>query len=376
MPTADNPRSEPSRPVRNRTSLNAQGGSRPIASYEVRKSVAGYSVKYDCPGCKVRLTSPLMDAGKQDRCPDCGFALVVPATKEKLEVSQTQLLQEQSREQLNALKSEEAKRALTQKLAEEAKRQQDLQLDRNPLKEWAVYASIITVLLLLFGGTHLFRAASSDSSGLCLMIFALFGLGVVLNYRAVKSLKNEFVCAAFLVEKLNSPKGLVEIVRSNPAGVFQKHIQDLVNIAKHDPSVSQDSLVSLLYSKMMARSKMVEVLSGVLVSLGLIGTIVGLISMTNGLSGTLESLGEDGDATDLMAGMRTTMQGLGTAFYTTLVGAILGSVVLRVLNNVYTSNVDHFVSYIASLTEVRITPRLRKQSRNTNQEAVLGEIVE
>lgn len=114
---------------------------------------------------------------------------------------------------------------------------------------------------------------------------------------------------------------------------------------------------------MMARAKIVEVLSGVLVSLGLIGTVVGLISMTNGLGTTLESLGDSGDATNLMAGLRSTMSGLGTAFYTTLVGAILGSVVLRILNNVYTSGVDHFVSYIASITEVQITPRLRKSSR-------------
>jgi len=76
-----------------------------------------------------------------------------------------------------------------------------------------------------------------------------------------------------------------------------------------------------------------------------------------------ESLGDSSDAANLMSGLRSTMAGLGTAFYTTLVGAILGSVVLRVMNNVYTSNVDHFVSYIASITEVQITPRLRRSAR-------------
>ena len=121
---------------------------------------------------------------------------------------------------------------------------------------------------------------------------------------------------------------------------------------------------------------MIDVLSGVLVSLGLIGTIVGLVSMTNGLSGTLDSLGDSSDASALMTGMRGTMQGLGTAFYTTLVGAILGSVVLRILNNVYTSNVDHFVSYIASLTEVRIIPRLRKRSRTEQMEGVAHEVAQ
>ncbi|QDT59985.1 hypothetical protein SV7mr_24990 [Stieleria bergensis] len=237
-----------------------------------------------------------------------------------------------------------------------------------------IYASVIATLLCVAAGIHLIRALVSDRSGLCLMIFVLFALAVVINFRSIRTLRNEYVCAAFLVRKLTSGHGFTDIVQSDAAGPFHQHIKDLVKIAKHDPSVSQDSLITLLYSRLMARSRMVDVLSGVLVSLGLIGTIVGLVSMTNGLSGTLEALGESSDASMLMSGMRSTMQGLGTAFYTTLVGAILGSVVLRVLNNVYTSNVDHFVSYIASLTEVRIIPRLRKRSRTEQMEGSTHEV--
>ncbi len=60
---------------------------------------------------------------------------------------------------------------------------------------------------------------------------------------------------------------------------------------------------------------------------------------------------------------------LGTAFYTTLVVAILGSVVLRILNNVYTSNVDHLVSYIASTAEIEIVPRLKQRSKSSREVA-------
>ena len=90
--------------------------------------------------------------------------------------------------------------------------------------------------------------------------------------------------------------------------------------------------------------------------------------MTNGLSGTLDALENEGDAALLLKGMRSTMAGLGTAFYTTLVGAFLGSVALRVLNNVYTSNVDHLVSYVASMSEVRIVPQLRNVARGVTNE--------
>ncbi len=42
--------------------------------------LGGYQVKFDCPGCKTRLTSPLSDAGMKDTCPDCGSQFAVPGT--------------------------------------------------------------------------------------------------------------------------------------------------------------------------------------------------------------------------------------------------------------------------------------------------------
>jgi flagellar motor component MotA len=116
----------------------------------------------------------------------------------------------------------------------------------------------------------------------------------------------------------------------------------------------------------MAKSRIVDILAGVLVTLGLVGTILGLIVMTEGLNGTLAALGNDSN-TSLLDGMRQTMAGLGTAFYTTLIGAMFGSVVLRILNNVYTSNVDHLVSYVASTAEVKIIPRLKAAARTRSE---------
>ncbi len=172
-------------------------------------------------------------------------------------------------------------------------------------------------------------------------------------------LKNEYICAAVCMSKLNR-SGIESITKGPPAGVLQQHIIDLSVIAQHDRSFSQDGLLTLMYSKMMARSRMVEVLGSTLVTLGLVGTIVGLISMTGGLSLTLDSLGSSDGSDDLLNGMRSTMSGLGTAFNTTLVGAILGSVVLRILNNVYTSNVDRLVTYVATTVAVSIVPQLKQ----------------
>lgn len=260
-------------------------------------------------------------------------------------------------------RTEASSKAVVNRVAQQQKKQENVQLDRDPMLEWIVYAVVLISLLSAVAGRYLVSAIQTDSSYLCLMIIVLFVLGAVVNFLGMRRLRNEYVCAAVCMNNLKKAGGLEKVCQGPAAGIFHQHVMDLGKIAKHDANLTQDSLVTLLYSRMMAKSKMVDILAGVLVTLGLIGTIVGLISMTDGLSATLASLGDDGEASDLLSGMRSTMSGLGTAFNTTLVGAILGSVVLRILNNVYTSNVDHLVTYVATTTEVNIVPKLKRKSR-------------
>lgn len=50
---------------------------------EIKKSLLGkLTVKYDCPKCTSRLTSPSDDVGTTDTCPDCHAQFTVPGTEE------------------------------------------------------------------------------------------------------------------------------------------------------------------------------------------------------------------------------------------------------------------------------------------------------
>ena len=331
--------------------------------HEVKSGVMGATVLYECPQCGSPLTSSLDESGSQDACPDCGAVFIVPGSQARQQADIVRKNTDAIRlaEQEERLKSRAD--AVVRRAARRSSRDKDLQLDRDPLKEWCIYALVILLLLAIFGGRYMFQAVTSDSSGITIVILGIFLIGIGINLAGIVRLRNEYVCAAMCIAELKASAGLAKLVSLDPAGIFHRHLKDLVHIAKYDSNVSQDSLVTLLYSRMMAKSKMVDILAGVLVSLGLIGTIVGLISMTDGLSASLESISDGGDTGGLMSGMRATMGGLGTAFYTTLIGAMLGSVVLRVLNNVYTSNVDHLVSYVASTAEVTIVPQLKRAAR-------------
>jgi hypothetical protein len=51
--------------------------------YKIESNPQGQAfVKYRCPRCKCILNSPLADAGKRDKCPDCTQIFVVPGAAE------------------------------------------------------------------------------------------------------------------------------------------------------------------------------------------------------------------------------------------------------------------------------------------------------
>jgi len=67
-----------------------------------------------------------------------------------------------------------------------------------------------------------------------------------------------------------------------------------------------------------------------MVTLGLIGTILGLIISVGGLEAIMTEVGIANK--NIFGGVKDTIQGMAIAFYATLFGAVLGAVVLRMLS--------------------------------------------
>lgn len=90
--------------------------------YQVTKNLAGaYSVKFNCPGCGVKLSEALRRAGQHDTCPDCSCQFEIPGVKE-LETYQAKQQQlEEEKAQKRAEKEAEKERARKEKEQEREK---------------------------------------------------------------------------------------------------------------------------------------------------------------------------------------------------------------------------------------------------------------
>ncbi|GAB4543721.1 MAG: hypothetical protein Tsb0013_00050 [Phycisphaerales bacterium] len=199
------------------------------------------------------------------------------------------------------------------------------------------------------------------------LYIAMFGLAILMmfkGFRDVRFFDRETRLASQQVALLERVHNFEDFLRQSKPSMFRSHIANLYEIAFTHPDVSQDTLIELLHSRLMARNRTVELFASVLVTLGLIGTIIGLMLMMNNLQEQVLA-GTDGGTSELISklfGPGGALVGLSTAFMTTLIGATLGGVVLRVLTSVVASNITRYTAHVAELTEVFVLPSMRRSA--------------
>lgn len=200
--------------------------------------------------------------------------------------------------------------------------------------------------------------------GMYLVICAL-GIGLIFKgYRDAAFLQRETRLAHQQIKILEKVDDLETFLDQAPQSIFRNHIENLNIIASSHVEIHQDNLIEILHARLRARSQVSELFSSILITLGLIGTILGLIIMMNSLTVIMVDYGENTDGLLQALANPTSgpLGGLGVAFYTTLLGAVLGGVVLRVLNNVTDANIRRYSALLAELTEVYVLPYMRSSA--------------
>ena len=124
---------------------------------------------------------------------------------------------------------------------------------------------------------------------------------------------------------------------------------------------------------MSAKIRSVSAVSGILITVGLLGTVIGLIITVGGISQVLDAAGQDYEA--MIGGLNVTVQGMGSAFYTTFFGGLLGGVILRALYTETATATARLAADCLKLGELWIVP-LSQQARSITASELAEELIE
>lgn len=194
---------------------------------------------------------------------------------------------------------------------------------------WLVWAAAATTIYLgLYLDTDILEFLSKDESRITWIIIALFFVGVFSSFFLTISVTKESI-EANIQDQLAQQSGLSGV---QPSGRKPKAVNRFYEALKITSASNETPNVeALINSELATYTRMshgIETLGNLLITLGLIGTVVGLTLTLTGLTTSLDALGQNQDL--LLQGLRKAMGGMGTAFYTTLLGAVLGGVLLRI----------------------------------------------
>jgi biopolymer transport protein ExbB/TolQ len=193
---------------------------------------------------------------------------------------------------------------------------------KDPLLIWTTYAFIMICILFITLKKTLFAGLSADSSYFSLIIAVTFIGAFLYSFVEARKLHQEWVginqLQPTLLENARRPNSEAEKL--------------VAAIMKHDrPEILRiKDLVDSYYSGLEVPLRTLAMISSLMVTLGLVGTILGLIISIGGLEDLMSHV--EGLNKGVLGGVKETIRGMSIAFYSTLLGAVLGAVILRMLS--------------------------------------------
>ena len=140
-----------------------------------------------------------------------------------------------------------------------------------------------------------------------------------------------------------------------PAGCAADHVRRLARKARRSDgrAVDQRLLLDVFEATLRRGHGVVWFTADLLLTLGLVGTVVGFITMLAPLAGL-----DAGDAAAMKRAIGSMSGGMAVALYTTLAG-LVGGVLLRIQGLLLDESVDEAVRRTTELTELHVVPYLQ-----------------
>ena len=202
----------------------------------------------------------------------------------------------------------------------EEKNRYSVSKTRDPLLVWFLYTIVMSIILSTTLLRSIITGITSDSSHISVIIAITFIAAFIFSFVHAYTMRKEW-CG---INRLNDKKTLQEA-----SSEAEKLVLSIINHPRRDMIRIRD-MVDSYYSRLEVPLRTLTVMSGLMVTLGLIGTILGLIISVGGLENVMQNVG--GANGPLLSGVQETIRGMAIAFYSTLFGAVMGAVILRVLS--------------------------------------------
>lgn len=235
---------------------------------------------------------------------------------------------------------------------------------------WIAWAAAALVIYLgLYQDTDVWTFVQNDPSRITWSIILLFAMGVVASFALTLVLTFESV-QTDRMERIARQQGWKGVQSQNKRLILRHFFHHLGIVLDNNGELNIEALVDVEFAIYQRIAHGLEIVGNLLITLGLIGTVVGLTLTLIGLTGSLEALGEDQE--QLLAGLRGAMSGMGTAFYTTLLGSVLGGVLLRIFAHIDQNGVELLEETLVRVCLVHCSadfrPSLERDIRIINSE--------
>jgi hypothetical protein len=228
----------------------------------------------------------------------------------------------------------------------------------KPIVSWSIWAGGLSLVMGFVTRNHILAGFRADETGMSYVIATLFGVGLAVSFRAALQLHNEW-------SVLNQTIATDQIPAGNGKGGLADVFNNLAGYRDAGETVDIHAAIDTYHAGHNSRVRSVSIMAALLISMGLLGTIVGLIMSISGLGGMVENIGLS--RATMMAELKTTVAGMGTAFYTTFFGA-LGGLILRAVAVSQLNSLSELCAAATEYADTDLVAKLENKEEAVNQQ--------
>ncbi len=228
----------------------------------------------------------------------------------------------------------------------------------KPIVSWSIWAGGLSLIMGIVTRNHILAGFRADDTGMSYVIAVLFIGGLAASFRAAMQLHTEWGVLSKVTETHTLPP---ENKKSGLTTIFNS----LAASKKKGEVVNVHTAIDTYHAGHNSRVRSISIMSALLISMGLLGTIIGLIMAISGLGGMVENIGLS--RSTMMDALKTTVAGMGTAFYTTFFGA-LGGLILRAVAVSQLNSLSELCASATEYAENNLTSKVEDKAEEINEQ--------